>query len=166
MITEEAQTRVQLFTAGMMLVFAGGGLALLLLLRARRLRRKLARIERALAWTFLPACAFGVGCVVYGTLIEPDWVEVTFTRVQISKLSEGEKLRVVHISDLHVNHPTRALSSLPERIAALSPDVILFTGDSLNASRGLPVLRDVLGRLKAPLGTFAVRGNHDVWCCT
>jgi predicted MPP superfamily phosphohydrolase len=72
-------------------------------------------------------------------------------------------VRVVHISDLHCDPRTRLEERLPDIIAAEHPDLIVFTGDSLNSREGLPVLRKLLPRLSAIAPTFAVRGNWDVW---
>lgn len=83
-------------------------------------------------------------------------------------------LRIAVLSDLHVGAPWVTLPAL-ERIAgettALRPDLILVAGDFL-VSRLLPARRakatdivSALAPLAAPLGVFAVLGNHDWWDC-
>lgn len=83
-------------------------------------------------------------------------------------------LRIAVLSDLHVGAPWVPLPEL-ERMAAevtaLRPGLILLAGDFL-ASRLLPARRAVaadimaaLAPLSAPLGVFAVLGNHDWWDC-
>ncbi|MDQ5837743.1 MAG: metallophosphoesterase [Acidobacteriota bacterium] len=69
--------------------------------------------------------------------------------------------RVVHISDLHCDPEPRLEERLPDLVAAERPDLIVFTGDSLNSPGGLPVLRKLLPRLASIAPTYAVRGNWD-----
>lgn len=76
------------------------------------------------------------------------------------------QLRAAHLSDLHLhdNVSIEWLQFLVRRIAAEQPDLILFTGD-FTATRAAyrspqPVL-ELFAALDAPMGKFAVRGNHD-----
>lgn len=76
------------------------------------------------------------------------------------------QVRAVHLSDLHLDDRTSIewLQFLMRRIAAEQPDLILFSGD-FTATRApyrnpQPVL-DLFAALEAPMGKFAVRGNHD-----
>lgn len=81
--------------------------------------------------------------------------------MKTARLPAGSRLRVVHLSDLHVEGWTRALERLPDEVNALQPDLLVYTGDSLNSKEGLPVLREVLSRIQTRSGRFAVQGNHD-----
>jgi predicted MPP superfamily phosphohydrolase len=86
----------------------------------------------------------------------------------------GPSLRIAILADLHVCDPWVPLASLPRLVAqvnALAPDLILLPGDFL-VDRRLPARRvpaepivAALHGLAAPLGTFAVLGNHDWWDC-
>ena len=79
-------------------------------------------------------------------------------------------LEVGVIADLHSGVPhmgRRAIARAVDRLAGESPDLVLLLGDYLDGSpifggRLAPeaVARE-LGRLRAPLGTVAVLGNHD-----
>jgi predicted MPP superfamily phosphohydrolase len=103
------------------------------------------------------------GCVAWGVEVEADWLEVTREEVPTPHLPAGQRLRIVLLSDLHVGGPTRALEALPARVNALSPDLLVYTGDSLNDAAGLPELHRVLSAIQTRYGRFAVKGNHDVW---
>ena len=82
-------------------------------------------------------------------------------------------MRVVMISDLHMGAPYMPLARLDEvitRAQALSPDLVLLPGDLTpgpSMARTItPPLEEIatrLARLSAPLGTYAVLGNHDWW---
>ncbi len=145
-------------------VFTVAGLTALAALAARRrwlpdLPPGLGRLAR-LSWAL---AALGVGCIAYGHFVEPYWVEVQEHRLETPKLERGQRLRLVHLSDIHSDPQARLEPELPGRIAALSPDLIVFTGDSINSEDGLPVFRDLLRRLAAIAPTYVVRGNWDMW---
>ncbi len=110
----------------------------------------------------LAAAAVGLVCFAYGHLVEPYWPEVTRVCVESPKLKGARRpVRVVHISDLHCDPEPRLEERLPDLVAAERPDLIVYTGDSLNSPEGLPVLRRLLPRLAAVAPTYAVRGNWD-----
>ncbi|WP_299427059.1 metallophosphoesterase [uncultured Meiothermus sp.] len=74
-------------------------------------------------------------------------------------------LRVAHLSDLHIGFFMRlgSVRRWVEATSALRPDLIVITGDLTDSGRKhqvLPALPE-LRKLRAPLGTWAVLGNHD-----
>jgi predicted MPP superfamily phosphohydrolase len=56
------------------------------------------------------------------------------------------------------------LDAAAERLAALQPDILLLGGDFVSIDPG-PTARvaQIFSRVRAPLGRFAVLGNHDHW---
>lgn len=83
-----------------------------------------------------------------------------------------EALKVAVLSDLHVGSPFNDLNHLKTTIdltLKAKPDLILLAGDYV--THGIPGGQFVspqesaahLARLSAPLGVFAVLGNHDWW---
>lgn len=73
-------------------------------------------------------------------------------------------LRIVQISDIHSGSLTDkgAVQQGVNKIMALQPDLILFTGDLVNdRAVEMQELKQVFGQLKAPLGVYSVLGNHD-----
>lgn len=75
-------------------------------------------------------------------------------------------LRIVHLSDLHygplVNpkHLERAVKAAND----LRPDVIALTGDYISQDRMYAApCAEVVGKLRARHGVYAVLGNHDHW---
>jgi predicted MPP superfamily phosphohydrolase len=93
-------------------------------------------------------------------------VKVFEEEIPITSLPEGfEGLRVVQISDLHLGgffHHRRHIADVVEHVNRLAPDLLVFTGDMVhNFSEEVDPFLDILGRLEAPLGKFAILGNHD-----
>ncbi len=73
-------------------------------------------------------------------------------------------LRIAHLSDLHYGlydtpHRLQRVLALTQ---ALQPDLIAITGDFVTLSpQFIPPVSEMVGRLRARLGVFAVLGNHD-----
>ncbi|AEG16708.1 metallophosphoesterase [Desulfofundulus kuznetsovii DSM 6115] len=80
--------------------------------------------------------------------------------------AELDGLTIVHISDLHYGfgrfRSEDSVAQIIRLISSLHPDLIVFTGDLLDRSAD-PAITDTLPLqgLKAPLGVYAVMGNHD-----
>ncbi len=80
-------------------------------------------------------------------------------------------LRIAVAADFHVGNTPEALERLAKIVDAINaekPDLILLPGDFaaglFPSQAGDPRrIAEVLSRLKAPLGVYAVLGNHDHW---
>jgi uncharacterized protein len=74
--------------------------------------------------------------------------------------------RIVQLSDLHVGPHTsrRHLARIAAAVRAADPHLIALTGDQVDDyPRDVEPLGTALGGLSAPLGVFAIAGNHDVY---
>jgi len=72
--------------------------------------------------------------------------------------------RVVMLSDLHIGsqYGAKWFATLVDRVQALRPDLILLGGDIVEGHEPPdPALQAVFARLQAPLGVYAVSGNHE-----
>lgn len=74
-------------------------------------------------------------------------------------------LRIIHISDLHIGsffNNYEAVNYGIEKINALNPDIIMFTGDMVNnVASELDGWIPHLSKLKAKHGKYSIFGNHD-----
>lgn len=111
-------------------------------------------------WSIRLALAGGVLLLaLYAWGIEPYWVEVTRHRVAAPL---EQPLTIAHVTDLHTRGFGRLERRLVEILENERPDVVLVTGDTVpegETSHAAAV--EVLGRLRAPLGIWAVGGNWD-----
>ena len=88
-------------------------------------------------------------------------------KLKASRLAPGvEGLRIGQLSDLHlgpnvsVKYLQRAVKLLMEK----KPDLIVLTGDFVSrSSHYAKFIPPALEGIAAPLGVYAVRGNHDHW---
>jgi hypothetical protein len=75
-------------------------------------------------------------------------------------------LRIVQVSDLHVGPHTsrRFLARISTAVRDAAPDLLVITGDQVDDyDADVHHFAAAFSGLRAPLGVFAVAGNHDVY---
>ena len=116
---------------------------------------------------------FGIALGVDAFFVEPARLVVNQQELRLPAWPEElSGLRVAFISDLHVGSPHWGLARLHDLVSRLNaqrPDLILLGGDYLindiwfgEHVEADPIALE-LSQLRAPLGVFAVLGNHDWW---
>lgn len=79
---------------------------------------------------------------------------------------ELDGLKIVHLSDIH-HGPFTGREQVERAVAvanSLQPDIIALTGDYISHEREyVQPCAEMLGRLRARCGVYAVLGNHDNW---
>ena len=103
---------------------------------------------------------------VDGFYIEPFRLTVTDLPVRSPAFLPSRPLRILQISDLHVERITQREQDVLARVEALQPDIIVLTGDYVNSSYmndplTLQETRQILSQLRAAYGIYAVNGNID-----
>ncbi len=120
--------------------------------------------------------AFGLGSLSvagYAVTIEPEMApQVRRYAIMPPRWPEGMSLRIGVIADIHACEPwmpAERVRQIADQTNALLPDLIVLLGD-FNAGHRIvtgPVMpaawADALSVLRAPLGTYAILGNHDWW---
>jgi predicted MPP superfamily phosphohydrolase len=95
------------------------------------------------------------------------WLVVRHLDVLLDGLPAGlDGLRIVQISDLHVGPHTsrRFLRRVAAAVRDARPDVVVSTGDQVDDyARDVHHFAAALEGVDAPLGVFAIAGNHDVY---
>jgi len=100
-------------------------------------------------------------------VIEPFWLETTAYDLAFSRLDPtAPPLRIIHLTDLHLERITAREIKTIARVNALQPDLVVITGDHLNTS----YLRDptahehwrwLVNQLDAPYGVYVTRGSVE-----
>ncbi len=130
--------------------------------RQRRQRRRLRQEQRPLR-----LIKSALGEMARAALSEPFMIAVERQEIFLRRLPKAlDGFRVVHLSDLHYGplveplHLERAIAIANE----LNPDLIALTGDYISQERAYAApCAEVVGRLQARHGVFAILGNHDHW---
>ncbi|MCD8292818.1 MAG: metallophosphoesterase [Prevotellaceae bacterium] len=112
------------------------------------------------------AAAAVIAMAVYGFAV--GWKHVVVRQVEITaKDLPGafDGYRMVQLSDLHVgtySYSPATLRRIVGKTNALQADVLLFTGDLVNASADeADRFQETLSELSAKDGVYAILGNHD-----
>jgi len=171
--------------AGTFLAFAGGDALMLILLprlgysfgppRPPFVAFTLFRLFLSLGTLPLQPFSWAIGLALIGHLAftgnllnalyrEPFRLTLTELVVASPKLRGMPPLRVLHLTDLHLERLTRREQQVLRWIEELDPDLIVFTGDLLNLSyvhdpQAQAQCSRFLEALRAPLGVYLVTGT-------
>jgi len=126
---------------------------------------------------FLLGCAgavVAVGCLFWGFFVEPGRLVVREVVIDSAEW-RGEPIRVGVLSDVHAGGRKVFAAEVARAVAVLNglePNIILLPGDFTTGSKaralrsaaekkGIDAGHAELRKLVAPMGVFAVLGNHD-----
>lgn len=91
---------------------------------------------------------------------------ITEVNIETNKTTQQKNLKIVMVSDIHAGYIINkdVLKMYVDLIMEQKPDLILLAGDIIDYNMN-PVeeehMEDEFKRLKAPLGTYAITGNHE-----
>jgi len=106
----------------------------------------------------------GAGVLGYASVIERNWF--TLRRHDVPVLAPGASpLRILHISDAHLTPGRHRLLSFIRSLAALEPDLVVNTGDSIAHRDAVGPFLEALGPLLDRPGVF-VYGSNDIYSPT
>ena len=108
------------------------------------------------------------GCLfTYATYIEPHMITTDTIRINTSSASDTPvSLKIIQFSDTHLGFQFD-LKQLEKTVAMINkhkPDLVVFTGDLIDHAKSYDHIEDIgpiLAKIEAPLGKYAVYGNHD-----
>jgi predicted MPP superfamily phosphohydrolase len=118
------------------------------------------------------AALSGGGLVAYAGTEAAGALSITRYRLTPRGWPAGQRLSVTVIADLHAGGPNmgiRRVRNVVDSANALRSDLVLLMGDYVATHRFVtehvpgPVWAAELARLTAPLGIYAILGNHDWW---
>jgi predicted MPP superfamily phosphohydrolase len=103
--------------------------------------------------------------VSYGYRVEPTWLEVNECDISVAGLPPAfAGFRVVQLSDFHCSRQVTPayLREAVDLAQAQGADLAVLTGDFVHKGyKYVDRVAEILGRLAAPHGVYAVLGNHD-----
>ena len=119
-------------------------------------------------------CGFAAAGFAYVTTIEATTIVTETHDFVLPRLGqEFDGIRVAQISDLHFRPYTgeKEIAAAVQAVHDAQPDLIVLTGDFVTSTwmfhlgqrtaDGIEECCEILKRLSAPLGVYAVLGNHD-----
>ncbi len=104
----------------------------------------------------------------YARFIEPALLTVQYENIYSNLLSD-KSIRIIQFSDTHISEffDVDNLHKIVKKINKENPDIVVFTGDLLEQYNeyenrdNIHEIWEVLSEINAPLGKYAVYGNHD-----
>ncbi|AZQ44060.1 metallophosphoesterase [Nonlabens ponticola] len=80
-----------------------------------------------------------------------------------SKNEAESKIKLIQISDLHITGLRSFHKSIARKINEIKPDLIVFTGDSINLTTEIQYLDSFLKLIDQDIPKFAILGNWEYW---
>lgn len=95
------------------------------------------------------------------------WIEKFFIETNEFYLGtatrETDNLRLIQVSDLHLQKISYPIRQLAKKINGLQPDLIVFTGDAIDKAENLPLFNEFLGLINTNIAKAAIPGNWEYW---
>ena len=89
-------------------------------------------------------------------------IETTFlAKSFVSFSSSTEGIKIVHLSDIHINKLFVSVKKLRTEIDLVRPDIIIMSGDYIETHRDIPKFIKFLEYLTIKYRVFLTFGNHD-----
>jgi uncharacterized protein len=123
-------------------------------------------LKRTLGF-FAAVCGISAGGYYYSRDIEPRLLEITNYKISDSAIPQAfNNKKIIQFSDTHLGfqYELKQLEELIEKINSQKPDIVFFTGDLMdepNKYQEADQIAPILKRIQAPLGRYAIYGNHD-----
>ena len=98
-------------------------------------------------------------------LLNSFWFEkyvLDWNYFDISK-SDKDKIKIIQISDLHFDKLRYFHKSIAKKINSIKPDLIFFTGDSVDKTEKIEPLNDFLKLIDNSIKKYAITGNWEYW---
>lgn len=122
------------------------------------------KIKAAIILYAVAFICFTILC--YGSIIGRFNFEVTRNKLFISDLPHAfNGFKLVQLSDLHLGvfpGHEHEMARIIDSVNSLKPDMLVITGDIINSfAQEITPFVELLAKIEAPYGKFAVTGNHD-----
>ncbi len=122
------------------------------------------RKRRLVYASLASAAACGLGTYLWASLVEARRYKLEQLQLNTGFAAQNpdqaQNLRILHLSDLHLNEPETHKVEFISRITDADYDLIFITGDIFENYSGMAYADKLITR-KPRLGCYAVLGNHD-----
>ena len=98
-------------------------------------------------------------------LLDSLWFEkhvIDWNYFDISKNTEN-KIKIIQITDLHIDSIQYFHKSIAKKINRLKPDLVFITGDSVDKTEKIKALNEFLKLIDHSIQKYAITGNWEYW---
>lgn len=131
---------------------------------------KTKQLNKRIRVLLLSLAALLAAALIWALAVEPALLTVRQIEYADARLPEAlDGMRIVYFADLHAGpyYKPAAVERLAAKISELKPDMLIFGGDMVQHEASALLLDynrvgAALASVDAPLGKYAVYGNHDI----
>ena len=109
------------------------------------------------------------GLIIIPAVVLTDafWIEKFFIETNEFYIGAATKdtpnIKLVQISDLHLQSVNSPLIRLAKKLNKLKPELILITGDAIDKAKNISLLNDFLNLIDRNIQKVAILGNWEYW---
>jgi hypothetical protein len=107
--------------------------------------------------------AAGATLAADASLVEPRRLQVTRHALDPHPPPGRVSITLAQVADLHLQRIGSLHRRIADQLARVRPDLLVFTGDSIDRAAKLPVLAEFLALLDPRVPGFAIPGNWEYW---
>ena len=107
--------------------------------------------------------AGGASLAAYARFGEPRRLDVSRHVLDPASAPGRIPITIAQVSDLHLQRVGAIHHHVAARLAEARPDLVLFTGDSIDRAEKLPVFAEFLALLDPRIPSYAILGNWEHW---
>ncbi|ERN53432.1 metallophosphoesterase [Alkalihalophilus marmarensis] len=131
------------------------------------LKKKRLDTRKRIKWAGFIVSLFYLFVFIYGSYNMWNPVVVSYD-IEVAKESELDEIKLLLVSDIHISETIgpKTMTELINLSNEVEPDVILLAGDIIDSSIEPYYshnLGEIMAGLTAPLGVYAVLGNHEYY---
>ena len=131
------------------------------------LKRRQSKRTRGTAALFIAVNLAFSAIQVDAYIVEPLMVETTHITLASADLDpDAPPVRIVHLTDTHIERLSYRERTVIDKVNALQPDIVVFTGDYINTTyfgdaTAHEHFREFVAQIEAPYGIYATRGTVE-----
>lgn len=89
-------------------------------------------------------------------------IEASFLNKSLINFSTSSKgLKIVHISDVHINMLYISTSRIVSALKQINPDIVIMSGDYIETQKNIPEFIQLLKEITSIYPVYLSLGNHD-----
>lgn len=98
-------------------------------------------------------------------LVDALWFEKNIVKWKEVDLNNQSKtpIKLIQLSDLHFKGINKKLKKIAKEINSLNPELVVFTGDSLDSDKYLKDFDQFLKLINPQIKKYAITGNWEYW---
>jgi len=107
----------------------------------------------------------GIIAIVGFVLLDIFWFEkslIQWKKIDLTN-KKNDPIKIIQLTDLHFNGIDTKYKRIAKRINSINPDLVVFTGDSIDSDDYINDFNQFLGLINFDVKKYSITGNWEYW---